>query len=112
VTPFNALPSEGALDQSGQLACSAVDSLGHGCFLVSDRDGLPAFEAGFHHAALVVLAGFVGALVAQVDLHSRDVIAEMAQSTLHYATDLSGQSLVTFDVMVGIDLDLHGVLPW
>src|ERR1017187_342140 len=68
VTPFNALPSEGALDQSGQLTCSAVDSLDHGCFLVSDRDGLAAFEAGFHYAALVVLAGLVGALVAQVDL--------------------------------------------
>jgi hypothetical protein len=112
VTFFNALSSEGALDQSGQLTCSAVDSLGHGCFLVSDRDGLAAFEAGFHHAALVVLGALVAALVAQVDLHSRDVIAEMAQSTLHYATDLSGQSLVTFDVMVGIDLDLHGVLLW
>jgi hypothetical protein len=47
-----------------------------------------------------------------MDIHSRDVIAEMAQSTLHCATDLSGQSLVTFDVMVGVDLDLHGVLPW
>jgi len=112
VNLFNALPSEGALDQSAQLTCSAVDSLGHGCFLVSDRDGLAAFEAGFHHAALVVLGALVAALVAQVDLHSRDVIAEMAQSTLHYAPDLSGQSLVTFDVMVGIDLDLHGILPW
>jgi hypothetical protein len=78
--------------------------------VVSDRDGLAAFEAGFHHAALAVLAGLVGALVAQVDLHSRDVIAEMAQGTLYYATDLRGQCLVTFNVMVGIDLDLHGVL--
>jgi hypothetical protein len=77
---------------------------------VSDRDGLAAFEAGFHHAALVVLATLVAALVAQVDLHSRDVIADSAQGTLHYATDLSGQRLVTFDVTVGIDLDLHGVL--
>jgi hypothetical protein len=110
VTFFNALPSEGALDQSGQLTGSAVDSLDHRGFLVSDRDGLAAFEAGFHHAALVVLSTLVAALVAQVDLHSRDVIAEMAQSTLHYAADLSGQSLATFDVMVGIDLDLHGVL--
>ncbi len=63
-TLFNALPAKGALDQSGQLTGSAVDSLDHGGRLVSDRDGLAAFEAGFHHAALVVLGDLVAALVA------------------------------------------------
>jgi hypothetical protein len=38
------------------------------------------------------------------------VIAESAQGALHYATDLIGQRLATFDVSVGIDLDLHGAL--
>jgi hypothetical protein len=38
------------------------------------------------------------------------VIAESTQGALHYAIDLSGQRLMSFDVMVGIDLDLHGVL--
>jgi hypothetical protein len=103
-------PLEGVLDQSGQLIHSAVDGLVQSRCMVSDRDGLAAFEAGFHYAALVVLAALVAALVTQVDLHSRDVIADSAQGTLHYATDLSGQRLVIFDVMVGIDLDLHGVL--
>jgi hypothetical protein len=78
---------------------------------MSDRDGLQAFETGFHHAAQSVMANLlVAVLIAQVDLHPCDVIAESAQGILHYATDLSGQRLVTFDVMVGIDLDLHGVL--
>ena len=49
-------------------------------------------------------------LVAQVYLHSRDVIAEPAQGALDCATDLSGQRLATFDVMVRIDLYLHLVL--
>jgi hypothetical protein len=105
-----AQPPEGALDHSGQLICSAVDGLVQGGCLMSDRAALMAFEAGFHHTALVVVAALVAGLVAQVDFHSRDVIAEPAQGTLHYATDLSGQRLVTFDAMVGIDLDLHGVL--
>jgi hypothetical protein len=35
------------------------------------------------------------------------VLAEPAQGILHYATDVSGQRLAAFDVMVGIDLDLH-----
>jgi hypothetical protein len=103
-------PLEGVLDQSGQLIRSAVDGLVQGRGMVRDRDGLVAFEAGFHHAALVVLDALVAALVTKVDLHSSDVIADSAQGTLHYATDLSGQRLVIFYVMVGVDLDLHGVL--
>ena len=104
MTRLMAQPPQGALDQSGQLLCSAVDGLVQGCGLVRDHYGLAAFEAGFHHAALVVLAALVAVLVAQVDLHSRNVIAASAQGTLHDATDLSSQRLVTFDVMVGIDV--------
>ena len=48
--------------------------------MVRDRDRLAAFEAGFHHATHVVMAAFlVAVLIAQVDLHSRDLIAESAQ---------------------------------
>ena len=105
------LPPDGVLDQSGQLICSSVDGLVQGRCMVSDRDGLPAFEAGFHHAALVMLGTLVAALVGQMDLNSRNVIAQVAQRALHYSTDLGDQSLVAFDVMVGIDLNLHGILP-
>jgi hypothetical protein len=78
---------------------------------VRDRDGPAAFEAGFHHATHVVIATlFVAVLITQVDLHSRDVLADSAEGTLHGATNLSGQHFVTFDVTVYIDLDLHGVL--
>jgi hypothetical protein len=77
---------------------------------VSDRDRLAAFEAGFHRATHVIAALLLAVLITQVDLHSRDVIADSAQSTLDYVTDLNGQRLVTFDVTVGVDLDLHGVL--
>jgi hypothetical protein len=30
---------------------------------MSDRDGLAAFDAGFHHAAHVVIAAFLGAVL-------------------------------------------------
>jgi hypothetical protein len=49
-----AQPIKGALDQSGQSICGAIDGLVYGCGMVSDRNGLPAFEARFHYAALVV----------------------------------------------------------
>jgi hypothetical protein len=102
--------AEGMLDQSGQLIGSTVNGLVQGSCSVSDRDGLAAFEASYHHAALVVVAAFTGIFVAQVHLHSRDVIAESAEDILHYAPDLGGQRFMTFDIMVGVDLDLHGAL--
>jgi hypothetical protein len=45
-----------------------------------------------------------------VDFHSRDVIAHSAQGVFHYASDASGQRLVTLDCMVCIDLDLDADL--
>jgi hypothetical protein len=90
---------------------SAVNGLVQSGCLISDRDGLTTFEADIHHAAHVLITAlFVAVLIAQVDIHQGDVIAETAQSILDYSTDLISQRLVTFDVMVGIDLDLHGVL--
>jgi hypothetical protein len=106
-----AQPPEGVLNQSGQLSCGVVDGLVQGRGLVRDRDGLAAFETGFHHATYGVMAALlVAVFVAQVDLHSCDVIAESAQGTLHYATNVSGARLVNFDVVTGVYLDLHGVL--
>jgi hypothetical protein len=90
--------------------CSAFDSLVHARCLVSDCDRLASFEAGFHDAALVVRAVLIAVLVAQVDFHSRDVIADSAQGMFHYSTDVSAQRLVAFDVMIRINLYLHGVL--
>jgi hypothetical protein len=77
---------------------------------MSDCDGLAAFDAGFHYATHVVIAALLWRCSHRSgDLHSRDVIAESAWSTLHYPTDLIGQRLVTFYVRVGIDLDLHAI---
>jgi hypothetical protein len=77
-TLFIVQSPEGMLDQSGQLKGSAVDGLVQGRCLVGDRDGLAPFEAGFHHATLAVVAALIAVVVAQVDLHSRDVIAQSA----------------------------------
>lgn len=84
-------PSEGALDHSGQLASRTIDGQVQRGSLMRSRDGLAAFEAGFHHAAHVVIAHFlVAVLIAQVDFHPRDVIAEPTQGTIHDAAYLRG----------------------
>jgi hypothetical protein len=104
-------PCEGALDQVNQLICSTVYGFIQGVCLMSDRDGLAAFKMGFDLATEVVIAALlVAVLIAQVNIHLRDVFAESAESILYYATDLISQCLMSFDVMVGIDLDLHSVL--
>jgi hypothetical protein len=66
---------------------------------------------GFDFAAHFVIAALlVAVLIAQVDIHLCDVIAESAESILYYVTYLCNQRLMAFDVVIGIDLDLHGVL--
>jgi hypothetical protein len=102
--------AESMFDQSSQLICGAVDGKVHRRRFVGDRDGLVAFEARLHHAALVILAPLRAAFVGHVDLHPRNVIAHSAQRTLYYAPDPGGQRLVAFDCMIRIDLDLHADL--
>jgi hypothetical protein len=66
---------------------------------------------GFDLATEVVIAALlVAVLVTQVNIHLRDVFAESAESILYYAADLINQCLMGFNVVVGIDLDLHSVL--
>jgi hypothetical protein len=110
-TPLIVQTPEHVVDQSGQRAGRAVDGVVQGGSLVRDCDGLAAFEAGLHHAALVVLTLLVAVFIAQVDFHPCDAITEVAQGTFHDAADASRHRLVTRDVIVGIHLDLHAVLP-
>ncbi len=84
--------SEGDVDQTVQLVCGTVDGLVHGCGMMRHRDRLAAFESGFQHAAHVFITAFlVAILIAQLDFHSRDVIAESLEGVLHGTSDLSGQ---------------------
>jgi len=105
-----AQPLDRALYQSGQFVRGTVDGLVHGPGVMGNRDWLPALETGLHQAALVVVATLVANLVGQVNLDARHVFAEPADGAIYYCPDVSGERLVTLDVMVGIDLDLHAVL--
>ena len=65
-----------AFDQSGQFVRGTFNGLVQGRCMVSDGNGLTTLETGFHHAALVILGVLVSALIGQVDLNPRDLIAE------------------------------------
>jgi hypothetical protein len=72
-----------ALDPSAQLIDSASDSLVQGRSSVSDSDGAPTFEAGFYHAPYIIYTPLAAVYIAQVDLHSSDVIARSLERALH-----------------------------
>ena len=89
---------------------SAVDRLINGSCVLSYSDRLSACDARFHHTALIIGRALVATLVAEMNLHSRDVIGKLAQCALDDATDLGGQRLAPRDVMVCIEFDLQCVL--
>lgn len=75
--------------------------------MVRGGEGLEAFEAGFDDAVFAIRAALVASRIAQVNLNSCDVIAETAQGALCRATDMIDQRLLTLDIVVGINLNLH-----
>jgi SNF family Na+-dependent transporter len=91
---------------------SGVGALGRDVLTVVDAaaSNLLLPLAG-HHAALVVLAALVAVLVAEVDFHAGDLVAEPAQGLFHHRFDASGQLLAAFDAVVAIDLNVHGGPP-
>jgi hypothetical protein len=107
------MPSpEGALDQSHQLIGSPIDGLLQSRRLVSDRDRLAALQTGFQHAALVVRAALLAILIGQMNLYTRNVIADPVQGGLNNTADVIRKGLVTSNVVVCIDLDVHITLLW
>ncbi len=95
------------MDSSLQLLSGALNGLVQGCGLVRDRDGLVMLEASFHHAALVVCAPLLGVLIAEVDLHTGDPLAGIAETILDHPLHVRGEPLVPLDIVVGIDLNVH-----
>jgi hypothetical protein len=98
-----ALPSEEVLDHAGQPFRGAFDGFVHVRCMVCHCDRLATFNAGFHHATQgVVPALLVTVLVAQVDLHARDMLAEEAERTFHDAADEIGHRFVAVYVVIGV----------
>ena len=96
--PKIAHPPEGTLDQSVQLACSAVAGLVQCRCPTCEHDRLAAFRDRLpSHSARRHCHPSCRFLIVQVDLHWSDVIADSVQGTLHYATYLSGQRCVTIE---------------
>ena len=80
---------------------------------MSDCDGLATFKMGFYHTAHVVnTVFFVAVLIAQMNIYLDDLFAVAVESIFHYAANLCNQRLVPFDIVVGIDLNLYGVLQF
>ena len=66
-----------------------------------------ALGTGFHLTALCVAVVLWAILVADLDFHPRNPVAESSECALHEALDFSGQFLTALDVVVRVDLNLH-----
>jgi hypothetical protein len=60
-----------------------------------------------HQAALVAAARGVMVLVAQVDLHPRDIVAEALQALPDFVGGPLLERFLVFEAVAGIHLDLH-----
>jgi hypothetical protein len=103
---------ERVFDQAHQLVRGAIDRQFAGCSLMSDHGGLSTLQAHFHDAPFVVRAVFVAVVIFQVHVYTRDVVAEPTESSFYFAADVGRQGLVALNVVIGIELNLHGVFRW
>jgi hypothetical protein len=87
--------------------CRPVDGLAYAWRMLGNRHGRQTFEPRFHHASLVVAAGFPRVLVAEMDFDPGDLRAEAAQCVLDGCTDGGCEGLATHEVVIAVDLDLH-----
>jgi hypothetical protein len=97
------------LQQLLQRLCGAVVSAPQGCAVMAHSHGLAPGASCLHAAPLVVVAGFRAIFVAQMDLHSRDSIAEPVECSADVRLNMARQYFMPFNIMVSVDLDLHRV---
>lgn len=101
--------AERVLEQIDHLVRRTVDRLSDARGVMSDGDRWVAFEPRFHHAAFVSVAALGGVLVADVYLEASDVLAEPSQRIFDGGAYRCCQRLISLDVVIGVDLDLHVV---
>lgn len=76
----------------------------------SDRLSLSR-KPSLEHAALVIATMLVTALVGEMNLHARDPIGEPSEGGLHDLANVIREAHMAFDVVVGIDQNLHRTIP-
>lgn len=101
-----------AAEQVSQFLNGALYRLRHDWRLIGHGYRLAAFQAGFHHAALVILAVFTRIFIAQMDLNSGDLLGKSRQIVVNTVLNHGGQGFRVLDVGVGVDLNFHGLVGW
>jgi hypothetical protein len=75
---------------------------------MAHRDRLVASGTGFQQAALVLGTKLlIAVLVGEVDFHPCDLRGETVQGIPHDRFNLLREPLITLDVAISVDLDLH-----
>ena len=109
MSPLVALFPEGMLDQVAQFVGRASNRLMYGLRIARYVERLMAFQPGLHRATQRMGGALRRTvLVLQMDLDAGDMRGLMGHGVLDDFANVSGQSLAALDIMVGIDLYLHG----
>ena len=101
---------EGAVENALEFLGSAGDGVADFAGVMGDRLGLETFDSGFHHAALIIGATFVGVDIGKMDFDAGDVTFEAFQGAENNGFDDFFETLVSFDAAIGIDLYFHGIM--
>src|SRR6266542_689633 len=104
-------PAELAFEKVLELLRGTAAGLPQCGRMVGDGHRLLPGRSSLQHAPLASPTGLAGALVAQMGLHPCELVAEPRQRSADLGFDVTGQFVVTFNVVVRVDLDLHLPTP-
>lgn len=97
------------VESAFELIRRTVEGLIYVAAMVRHNRRRAPLHAGFHGAALVVPATFGTVFVAQMNFDPSDACGKTAQHVGHDFLYVGYQFLATFDVLVRVDLNLHGI---
>jgi hypothetical protein len=99
--------AEAAFHQTRQLVGSTGYRLVQVVCVLGYSHGWAAFVARFDQATHVMRAAFLAILVAQMHFYAGDVFGKTADGILDLSCGPCGHGGVAFDVVIGVDLNLH-----
>lgn len=100
--------AEAAAEQAFQAGSGAIYGLVYVAGLVGGRYRVETARAGLHGAAMVLRAGLGTVGVFQVYFYTGYPFAKVAQGFGYHVAHVVGQFLGVLDVLIGVELYLHG----
>lgn len=106
---MSALSLDGAIEHGAHLLAGAVNGFLHGFVVMAHTDGRPVADSCFDGALLVLASALAAIGIGKMHFDSRQVAKETFEVLRDEALDAGLQRFAALDVIVGVELNLHGV---